>query len=66
MGEKGVYDHRRIKRFQDEDKDFEINFTVKKVWKEFDDEVDSHRPDPVIQSISTVKDTVRNVEKETN
>ena len=71
-GTSDFYDHNEnhsnfnkgISPFLDEDKDFEITFTVKKVWKEFDDdEIVSHRPDPVMQSISTVKDTVTNLEK---
>ena len=46
----------------DKDEDFEITFTVKKVWKEFVDE-DTDSRSPVIQSISTVNDTVTNLEK---
>ena len=65
-GERNFYDHRGTS-FLEEDKDLEITFTVKKVWKEFDDEdMVSHRPDPVTQSISTVKDTVTNLEKRIN
>ena len=45
------------KPFYRVDEDFEITFTVKKVWKQFDDE-DNDSHSSVFEAISTVQDSV--------
>ena len=62
-GNPRVYCHtENSRRWKRGDEDFEITLTVKRVWKEFIDE-DSDSRSPVIQSISTVQDTVTDLKK---